>query len=153
MGEAIGASTKAFDVAARYGGDEFVVLLPGCNASDAVGVADRVRAEIAQRVSDVPVTVSAGVATMPDNATDAERLVAAADGALYEAKRTRPRPHRASIRAAGRGRGGRSGCTGTPRSRAAPEPADGTGRRRRSESSQAGGQCHAMSQPPTQEPM
>ena len=86
MGEAIGASTKSFDVAARYGGDEFVVLLPDCNASDAVGVADRVRGEIAQRVHDVPVTVSAGAATLPDNAIDAERLVAAADSALYEAK-------------------------------------------------------------------
>jgi diguanylate cyclase (GGDEF)-like protein len=88
MGEAISASTKAFDVAARYGGDEFVVLLPDCNAHDAVGVADRVRAEIVERIHDVPVTVSAGVATMPDNAIDADRLVAAADGALYEAKRS-----------------------------------------------------------------
>ena len=43
---------------------------------------------IAHRVCDAPVTVSVGVATMPDNAADAERLVAAADGALYEAKRS-----------------------------------------------------------------
>ena len=74
-------------VAARYGGDEFVVLLPGCSAADASRVADRIRGEIARRAHEVPVTVSAGAATMPDNAVDAERLVAAADGALYDAKR------------------------------------------------------------------
>jgi two-component system, cell cycle response regulator len=102
IGTAVAGSTKAFDVAARYGGDEFVVLLPGCTAVDASGVADRVRSEIAHQVIDLPVTVSVGVATMPDNALDAERLVAAADGALYEAKRSgRDRTH-ASTRTADR---------------------------------------------------
>jgi len=94
IGTAVAGSTKAFDVAARYGGDEFVVLLPGCAAADASGVAERVRSEIAHQVIDAPVTVSVGVATMPDNARDAERLVVAADGALYEAKRAgRDRTH------------------------------------------------------------
>jgi diguanylate cyclase (GGDEF)-like protein len=88
IAESIVSCTKSFDVAARYGGDEFMLLLPGCGDADAVGVAERVRAEIGRRVQAVAVTVSAGLATMPDNADDAERLVSAADGALYEAKRS-----------------------------------------------------------------
>jgi diguanylate cyclase (GGDEF)-like protein len=87
VADSIVASTKSFDVAARYGGDEFMLLLPGCSGADAAGVAERVRAEIGRRVLAVPVTVSAGLATMPDNALDSERLVSAADAALYDAKR------------------------------------------------------------------
>jgi diguanylate cyclase (GGDEF)-like protein len=88
IAESIVSCTKSFDVAARYGGDEFMLLLPGCGDVDAIGVAERVRAEIGRRVQAVAVTVSAGLATMPDNAHDAERLVSAADGALYDAKRS-----------------------------------------------------------------
>jgi len=88
VADALVANTKNFDVAARYGGDEFVVLLPGCSREDAIGVAQRVRNEIAREVGEAPVTISGGIATMPDNAADAERLMAAADAALYEAKRT-----------------------------------------------------------------
>jgi diguanylate cyclase (GGDEF)-like protein len=87
VADSLVANTKNFDVAARYGGDEFVVLLPGCSREDAMRVAQRVRGAIARQVDEAPVTVSAGVATIPDNASDAERLMAAADGALYEAKR------------------------------------------------------------------
>jgi diguanylate cyclase (GGDEF)-like protein len=86
VADAIVSTTKSFDVPARYGGDEFVLLLPGCSGADAVGVAERVRAEVARHV-DAPVTVSAGLATIPDNALDGERLVSAADAALYESKR------------------------------------------------------------------
>jgi diguanylate cyclase (GGDEF)-like protein len=88
VADALVANTKNYDVAARYGGDEFVVLLPGCSRDDAMRVAERVRKGIARAVGEAPVTISAGVATVPDNANDAERLLAAADGALYEAKRT-----------------------------------------------------------------
>jgi diguanylate cyclase (GGDEF)-like protein len=88
VADALVANTKSFDVAARYGGDEFVLLLPGCSLADAAGVADRVRDGIARSVGEAPVTISVGLATMPDNASDAERLMAAADAALYDAKRT-----------------------------------------------------------------
>jgi len=88
VSEALVANTKNYDVAARYGGDEFVVLLPGCSREDAMRVAERVRNGIARAVGEAPVTISAGVASVPDNASDAERLMAAADAALYDAKRT-----------------------------------------------------------------
>ena len=68
---------------------------------DAPGVTERVRTEIGRRVQAVPVTVSAGVATMPDNALDGDRLVSAADAALYEAKRDGRDRAMASTRAAG----------------------------------------------------
>jgi diguanylate cyclase (GGDEF)-like protein len=86
VADALVATTKGFDVAARFGGDEFVLLLPGCARMDALGVAERVRAEIVRRTPSASVTLTAGVATMPDNAVDGERLVSAADAALYEAK-------------------------------------------------------------------
>jgi two-component system cell cycle response regulator len=87
VARAMVGNTKASDLPARYGGDEFVVLLPDCTGDDALAVAERLRAAVARDVTAVPVTVSAGVGAMPGNAGDAERLVAAADAALYSAKR------------------------------------------------------------------
>jgi two-component system cell cycle response regulator len=87
VGRALSENTKASDLPARYGGDEFVVLLPDCSGADCYEVAERLRAAVATRMTTVKVTVSAGTASLPDNAHDGERLVAAADAALYEAKR------------------------------------------------------------------
>jgi two-component system, cell cycle response regulator len=87
VADTIVANSKRFDVAARYGGDEFVLLLPSCSKEDAPAATERVRTEISRRVQAVPVAVSAGVATMPDNALDGDRLVSAADDALNQAKR------------------------------------------------------------------
>ncbi len=87
VGRALIENTKASDLPARYGGDEFVVLLPDCPGANCYDVAERLRSAVAQRMTTVKVTVSAGTASLPDNANDPERLVAAADAALYEAKR------------------------------------------------------------------
>jgi diguanylate cyclase (GGDEF)-like protein len=83
---------REIDVAARWGGEEFALLLPGTDLQGAVHVAERVRAALADRAVLTPegavlrVTASFGVASYPDGAS-ADALVAAADEALYEAKR------------------------------------------------------------------
>ncbi|MBM2853704.1 MAG: hypothetical protein HW417_632 [Steroidobacteraceae bacterium] len=76
------------DFVARYGGEEFFILLPEIKASGAVILAERIRQLLAQQTSaGGPVTLSFGVAEFPVNGESGEALIAAADGALYEAKR------------------------------------------------------------------
>ena len=87
LGACLVANTKGFDLTARYGGDEFIVLLPGCSSSSAIGVYERLQAAMEQRPEAVRTTVSAGIATIPDDAHDATSLIGAADRALYAAKR------------------------------------------------------------------
>ncbi len=87
IGAALQGGTKAYDLPSRYGGDEFLVLLPGCAAADAPRVAERLRRVAGEATGPTPVTVSAGTATIPDDAADGVSLIAAADAALYEAKR------------------------------------------------------------------
>jgi diguanylate cyclase (GGDEF)-like protein len=79
------------DVAGRWGGEEFLLLLPGADEEGAAQLADRVRVALAARdipgVAGLRVTASFGVAEYAGE-TNTEQLVAAADGALYTAKRT-----------------------------------------------------------------
>ena len=84
---ALASGTKGFDLAARFGGDEFAVLLPGCERHDGPVVAERLRRLAADAMPSGRSSISAGVATLPGDAMDAEGLVAAADRALYTAKR------------------------------------------------------------------
>jgi diguanylate cyclase (GGDEF)-like protein len=85
------ATVREIDVAARWGGEEFCLILPGTDAPGAAAVAERIREALAERViltpegAAVQVTSSFGVAAHPAQAT-ADELVAAADAALYEAK-------------------------------------------------------------------
>jgi diguanylate cyclase (GGDEF)-like protein len=81
------------DTGARFGGDEFVVVLPETPAAAAAAVAERIRAAIEACTRpdgmDVDITVltaSVGVATFPDHAGDAEALFRAADRAMYRVK-------------------------------------------------------------------
>jgi two-component system cell cycle response regulator len=86
LGVTLQQQVREMDIVARYGGEEFAVLLPSCMTADAVAVGERVRQAVIANPALLGVTVSAGVATMPDHATDAIKLVAAADDALYRAK-------------------------------------------------------------------
>jgi diguanylate cyclase (GGDEF)-like protein len=89
----ISRSLRTPDVAARYGGDEFAVILPQTQPEGALRVCERIRKAVEQlalNVGDalVSVTASLGVADYPSNAIDTpEELIHAADEALYGAKR------------------------------------------------------------------
>ena len=72
------------DFGARYGGDEFVVLLPDTRQAEAARIAERIRSEIATVMTDPPLTVSVGV-SVPGH-TDRRRASLAVDRALYTAK-------------------------------------------------------------------
>ena len=76
------------DAIARYGGDEFVMLVPDADKDAAFGLAERLRGELAKVKLDnmPPTTVSLGIATFPVDGTDVEILIKKADAAMYAAK-------------------------------------------------------------------
>jgi two-component system cell cycle response regulator len=84
---------RNIDLVCRYGGEEFVVVMPGTDAATATVVAERLRVSVANNAfrtsgDDVSlaVTVSIGVATLADQDADGRALVKRADQALYTAK-------------------------------------------------------------------
>jgi diguanylate cyclase (GGDEF)-like protein len=85
-------SLRTIDYASRYGGDEFILLLPEVGKEHALEVAERIRglvtAETLSRDADgVVVTVSIGLAAFPEHGESPEAIIASADRALYHAKR------------------------------------------------------------------
>jgi diguanylate cyclase (GGDEF)-like protein len=79
---------RVSDSAARVGGEEFALILPGTDGELAYRIAERARRKIADvSVLDLSLSCSAGVATYPVDADDASQLCQLADGALYWAKR------------------------------------------------------------------
>ena len=78
------------DVLCRFGGDEFLLLLPGRDGAQAMEMARRLIARLGQSLSldqrELKVTASAGISVFPFDAGDAETLIRAADTALYRAK-------------------------------------------------------------------
>ena len=90
------SAVRATDIAARLGGEEFVLILPGAGPAHALETAERARAAIAEvSASGRTLTATAGVATYPENSQHAGRLLELADAAMYSAKRAgRDRCHR-----------------------------------------------------------
>ncbi|MGE7090712.1 sensor domain-containing diguanylate cyclase [Lysinibacillus sp. NPDC048646] len=78
------------DVCCRYGGEEFIILLPNTSVEEALQVAEDLRNRVANSISPCgrSVTLSGGIAVFPQMATTTEALIEAADRALYLAKQT-----------------------------------------------------------------
>src|SRR6266498_2224402 len=93
IAEVFRAQLRHYDVPARFGGEEFSILLPETPPEQALEIAERIRRAVAQRMFDVetssdPIraTVSIGVAGYPKDGTDANELIHQADLAVYRAK-------------------------------------------------------------------
>jgi diguanylate cyclase (GGDEF)-like protein len=88
LAEILSETVRASDIACRIGGEEFAVILPSCDAGDALGLAARFNDELAQARFDPAgkMTVSVGVAQGPDHAMNPRELVACAETAMMTAK-------------------------------------------------------------------
>jgi diguanylate cyclase (GGDEF)-like protein len=89
VGVTIAGSLRSSDFAGRYGGEEFILLLPGTNTDDAVTVSEKLRLSLSSiEVPGVPrsITASFGVAAMPADGSEPSSLLRTADRALYLAK-------------------------------------------------------------------
>ena len=91
----LGANIRGLDLACRYGGEEFVVVMPETDASFAYAVAERLRKsiettpiEISRAPGKISITISIGIAAWEGESDTAEALLHRADQALYSAKRS-----------------------------------------------------------------
>jgi len=93
------------DVLARFGGEEFVVLLPGTESAEAMYLAERLRSAVQHHAFELDDgtqlhrSISIGVAVCPDDGSDAAALIKQADRAMYRAKQTRNAVARAHVEA------------------------------------------------------
>lgn len=82
---------RPYDAVGRYGGEEFLIVLPGCDGENAAALADRLRLSIcntpmATPEGEIPITISLGIVVCNGGESDAGVLIHAADRALYRAK-------------------------------------------------------------------
>ena len=88
VADVLRASVRPGDTAARYGGEEFAIVMPETHAAEAFEIAEHVRARVAsESFPGGKVTLSIGVAEFPSDADLPHAVMAAADKALYQAKR------------------------------------------------------------------
>jgi diguanylate cyclase (GGDEF)-like protein len=90
IGQLVNGAIRNTDIAFRYGGDEFAIILPQSATNDAFIVAERVRGRIASEMSkkNISITASLGLASWPTDGVTADELVKVTDKALYYAKET-----------------------------------------------------------------
>jgi diguanylate cyclase (GGDEF)-like protein len=91
VGEVISQGVRQIDTAARYGGDEFVVLLPETDPTGAFVLAEKIRLGVGAMIVDLPPgaprpSMSIGVVSYPEDGLTADRLIISADGAMYASK-------------------------------------------------------------------
>jgi len=91
LGEMLSTQTRAGDIACRYGGEEFMVIMPSAHTEEAFKRAEQWReafesTKVANKGELLSATVSAGVATFPNHGSTDDEIWRAADNALYEAK-------------------------------------------------------------------
>lgn len=88
VGEVLRAHCRELDIPARYGGDEFALILPETTAQGAQQTARRICERIAKDEEMPPISVSVGVAVFPEDGETIEKVLSRADSSLYEMKRT-----------------------------------------------------------------
>jgi diguanylate cyclase (GGDEF)-like protein len=86
LGKILRNHSRAIDTPARYGGDEFALVLPEAGKDIASRVVSRIRERLAAESEDPSLSVSAGVAAFPEDGDSPEKLLGAADNALYAMK-------------------------------------------------------------------
>jgi diguanylate cyclase (GGDEF)-like protein len=86
LGKVLRNHCRAIDTAARYGGDEFAIVFPEASSDIAARIVGRIHEKMASETEGPALSASAGIASFPEDGDTPEKLLAAADRALYRMK-------------------------------------------------------------------